>query len=314
MNKRKALVSAAACAILLLGGCGKGGDQTANGTATAAETGEAGEAGEAARAKLSAYTAGYNKLLDTFGLPAMAEAYAKQDIPNQSPTDNISVSDGWLEQGHTLLKAARAMPGGPADVDQAADALIGALETVMTRLDGLKVYYDSKAYKEDGLKRGKQEDAAMTAEFKAALAAMERFSDILDRERKGATAADLAALQASGDVLGYNTKLALQQAEQLVSMFDSDDDIRNPAIVTRADAQVALVEKTLATLRAELAKAKAAATAEKPVDVNYGLVADRLTSAVGDYRDFKQSREVSDYNDLIEHYNDAVEDANDIRR
>jgi hypothetical protein len=85
-------------------------------------------------------------------------------------------------------------------------------------------------------------------------------------------------------------------------------------VFAQADAKIAVLEKTLADQRAELAKAKAAQTSEKPVDVNYGLVADRLTSAIGDYRDLKQSHDTDDYNDLVGHYNDAVEDANDIRR
>lgn len=312
MIENKAMVSAV-LAILLLGGCSKAGDQSASSTTGVGETAPAGRSDDAARAKLGAYTAGYNKLLDTFGLPATAEAYAKEEIASKKPSDSISVNDGWLEQANSLLKTARAMSGGPADVDQAADRLLGALGAAMTRLDGLKVYYDSKAYKDDGLKRGKQEDAAMTAEFKAALTAMEQFSTILDRERKSATTAELAALQAKGDMLGYHTRLALQQTEQLVSLFNGEADIRNPAVIARADAQLAILEKTLTAQRGELAKAKTAATSEKPVDVNYSLVADRLTSAIGDYRDLKQSREVDDYNDLIGHYNDAVEDSNDIR-
>ncbi len=303
---------AGAAIALMLTGCGKGADQAENGAAaqSGAATTDAGD--PAAGAKLSAYTAGYNKLLDTFGLPAMVEAYAKEEIARKSPTDSISVNTGWLEQAMTLLKTARAMPGGPADVDQAADRLIGALGTAMTRLEGLKVYYDSKAYKEDGLKRGKLEDPAMTAEFKAATTAMEQFSNILDREQKVAGTAALAALKASGDMLGYHTKLALQQTDQLVSMFKGEGDITNAAVIAKADAQVAQIEQTLATQRAELATAKAAATADKPVDVDYGLVGDQLTSVVGDYRDMKQSRDTDDFNDMVEHYNSAIEDANDI--
>ena len=299
--------------VLALAGCKKAPGASGTGVAASGEP-ASGQAGNPARAKLSAYTAGYNKLLDTFGLPATAEAYAKEEIATKSPTDSISVTGGWLEQAQTMLKTARAMPGGPVDVDQAADRLIGSLGTAMQRLEGLKVYYDSKAYKDDGLKRGKQEDAAMTADFKAALAAMEQFSTILDRERKVADTADLAAMQAKGDMLGYDTKLALQQSEQLISLFKGDGDIANPAVIAKADAQVAVIEKTLAAQRAELAKAKAAATPGQPVDVNYGLVADRLTSALGNYRDMKQSKEASDYNDMIGHYNDAIGDANDISR
>ena len=84
-------------------------------------------------------------------------------------------------------------------------------------------------------------------------------------------------------------------------------------MIAQADAKVAVLEKTLAAQRVELGKAKTAQTAAQRVDVNYELVADRLNSAIGDFRDLKQSHETDDYNDMVGHYNDAVEDANDIR-
>jgi hypothetical protein len=310
MMKRTMWATAATVAFML-GGCGSSADEPANGSTTAAGK-PAGDADTAARAKMSAYTAGYNKLLDTFGLPHTIEAYEKQDIPSQTPSDSISVSKGWLEQASTLLKTARAMPGGPADVDAAADRLIAALDATSKRLDGLDVYYSSKAYREDGLKRGKQEHPLMLADFKAASEAMDAFNALLDRERKSVAAVDLAAMKSAGNMLGYHTKMGLQQAEEILSLFKSAADINNPALFAQADTKVAALEKTLTDLRAEVTKAKAQATPEKRVDPNYALVADRLTSAVGDYRDLKQSHDADDYNDLIGHYNDAVEDANDV--
>ncbi|MGY4398238.1 hypothetical protein ACVWZA_003444 [Sphingomonas sp. UYAg733] len=294
-------------ATLALSACNKPGQPSGAGTGVTLGQGD-----EGARAKLSAYTEGYNKLLDTFGLPATAESYNKAAISTQSPADTISINTGWLEQGVTLLKAARAKSGGPADLDKVGDTLIGALDSAIKRLAGLDVYYESKAYRDDGLARGKQEDSAMKAELQAALTAMERFGAILDRERKAATAVELAALKAKGDMLGYNTKLALQQASALIDLFKGADDVANPAVFTRADGQLATLEKTLAAQRDELAKAKAAVKAGDRVDVNYGLVGDRLNAMVGDYRDLRSSHEGGDFNDMVEHYNDAIGDANDI--
>ncbi len=294
-------------ATLALSACDKPGQPSATGS------GIFGQGDEAARAKLSAYTEGYNKLLDTFGLQQTAEAYTKQDIPNQSPSDTIVVNTGWLEQGVTLLRAARAKAGGPADLDKAGDALIGALDTALKRLNGLNVYYESKAYREDGLARGKKEDAAMKAEFQAAFTAMEQLGAIIDRERQAVTTAELSALKAKGDMLGYNTKLALQQAASLVALFKGPNDINNAAVFAEADKQLATLEKTLAAQRDELAKAKAAVKAGDHVDVNYELVNGRLNTFVGGYRELRGSHKPEDYNRLVDQYNDAIGDANDIR-
>lgn len=311
MARFKTIILATTLSVLLVG-CDKMSDQLKNGASEARNL-VASAPERQTESKLSAYTIGYNKLLDTFGLTETAERYFKEDIAHQSPTDSISVTDGWLEQAHTLLVKARAMPGGAADVNQAADKLIGSLDAVMKRLAGLKIYYDSKAYKDDGLKRGKSEDAAMIAEFKGAIDAMKQFGGLLDRERKIATVADLARMKAKGDMLSYNTKLALQQTEQLISLFEGEAALRDAAVFAKADAQLAVLEKTLADQRTELASAKAKASATDRVDYNFEQVGDRLTSVVGDYRDMKQSRDVDDYNDMVKHYNDAIGSANDIR-
>jgi len=304
----RGLTVTALMAALVIGGCGTTGDQPKNGPVSDRADSDM----PAARAKLNAYTASSNLLLDTFGLPATAEAYAREEIASKAPSDSIFVNDGWLQQAITMLKKAHAMPGGAADVDARADTLIGALDVAMQRLDGLKVYYDSKAYKNDSLKRGKQEDAAMLAEFKAALTALDQFRALLDRERKKSQATDLAAIKATGDMVGYHTKLALQQAEDLVSLFKTDADIRNAAVIAQADAKVTVLEKTLAAQREELGKVKAVQPVQISIQAKYRLIADRLNTAIGDFRDLKQSRDVDDYNSLIEHYNDAVEDANDV--
>lgn len=289
---------------LAVAGCGQIGDQW-NNVSSAIDQADRGTPSELA--KLNAYTAASNTLLDTFGLSATAEAYAEQQIAAKAPSDSISVSDGWLEQANTALKAARALPGGRADVDAAADKLIGALDAALQRLDGLKAYYGSKAYTNDGLKRGKQEDPAMLAEFETALTAMDQFRTLLDRERDKTQAADLAAMKAKGDMLRYQTKLALQQGRELVSLFKTDADFRNAAVIAQADAKVAVLEKTLAAQRLELGKAKAAQTEKEYVYTKYGLIADQLNTAIGDFRDLKQSGDVDDYKNLIGHYNDAVQ-------
>ena len=197
------------------------------------------------------------------------------------------------------------MPGGSKAVDQAADTLIADLDKVLARLRPLQVYYDSKAYREDGLARGKSEDPLMKAEFQTALADMDAFSEALKAERNKHLAVELTALKARGDLLAYNSKLALQQSESLVDLFKSPEDLSDPATLAKGDAIVAQLETTLADQRKAYAEAKAKTGGQ--IGPTRQIAADQLTSMIGNYRDLKQSRSAEDFNMMQRNYNSAVE-------
>ena len=307
----KLAIAALIAAALATAGC-NGLPGAANSAANATDGAAGAGLGQADATKLSAYTDGYNKLLDTFGLIETKKSYFEDEIARKSASDSIFVSKGWIYQALDQLQKARALSGGKPDVDAAADTLIAALDAANKRLTGLEVYYTSKAYREDGLKRGRAEDPLMRAEFDRATDATERFGALLERERKIAVVAEMAAMKARGDTLGYNTKLALGQASSAIDRFVDTTSLGDAASFAAADADIIALERTLADQRTALDRAKASARPDEPVDLNYGLVVDRLTTVVGDYRDLKQSRDPQDYQDMVEHYNDAIGDANDI--
>ncbi len=293
------IVATAVAAALILGGCDKlPGGKSADGIAASAKN-------PTDMAKVSAYTEGFNKLVGTYGLVETADDYAKADIPRQSAQDSIIVSAGWIEQAQDALKSARAMPGGSKAVDQAADTLIADLDKVLARLRPLQVYYDSKAYREDGLARGKSEDPLMKAEFQTALTDMDAFSEALKAERNKHLAVELKALKARGDLLAYNSKLALQQSESLVDLFRSPEDLSDPATLAKGDAIVAQLETTLADQRKAYAEAKAKTGGQ--IGPTRQIAADQLTSMIGNYRDLKRSRSAEDFNMMQRNYNSAVE-------
>jgi len=297
----------ATTALLALGACDKAGTNP-TGTFGGAD------AADPAQAKVDTYVEGYNKLIGTFGLPETADKYEEQDIPGKAATDSIYVNTGWIDQALAKLKEARALPGGPADLDKAGDRLIAALDTLLARLGPLHTYYESKAYKEDNLARGKSEHAQLMADFKAAMDSSEAFNALLKRERNARTGIEIAELKKQGNTLGYTSKLALQKSEQLVDLFNKPEDIRNPAMIARGDSLVVEIEKLLAEQRAAFATAKAAAKspADAP-DISYSLLEGNLTSMVGNYRDMKQSHNVDAAKRLVDSYNEAVESMNRIR-
>lgn len=274
------------------------------------------EAGSKENEKLTAYTQAYNKLIGTFGLTETAKRYEDANVSGKSGDDNIFVTDGWISQGREALNKAIESSGDLGKADAAAKALRDALDPVLKRLGGLKVYYDSKAYKDDKLARGKAEDGPMRAEFAGALTALKEFDgqiSILQRARDDKL---LAGYKAKGDLLAYNGKAALRQAEDLINLFNKPEDLKDPAVIAKGNAQITVLEKTLADLRAETDKAKAAGGDSDRTRslLYYGQVSTYLTSMVGKYRELREDGDPDDRNSMIEDYNRAIDAANNLER
>jgi hypothetical protein len=295
--------------LLMLGACGGSGSGSGgNGSVEAVAT------SPATAAKLSAYTEAYNALIETFGLPETAKDYKEARVASRSPTETITISNGHIEYEAAKLKAARALPGALGPLDAAAETLDTALQKVLARLNPLYAYYNTKAYRADGLKRGKAEDAQMIAEFDAALKAMEDFNTALVKQRRAGADAELATLKQGGDMVAYNNKLAMQQGEDLVGLFDEPEDLKDPAVFAKGDALAASLETLLAEQQKAIADAKT--KAKEPIETSRlsvsGLVADMLGSMIGQYRELKQTHATHDAQMMVDSYNRAVGMANNM--
>jgi hypothetical protein len=294
--------------VLVLGACGPSGG-TGNGAANAVAANS-----PSVTVKVSAYTEAYNALIDDNGLPETVEAYKKANIAHRSPGEDISIDQGWIANAESKLKAAHALPGDMGALDAAAGKLDDALNKVLARLEPLYTYYNAKSYRQDGLARGKSENTQMIAELDAAVAAMNDFHAALQHQRRAGVESELAALKQSGNILGYNNKLAMQHAEDLVGLFTKSADLRDPAALGKADTLAASIEKLVPEQQKLVAEARAKAPApiEKSRAEMYGLVADELGRLIGHYRQMKLSRSGNDLQSLVDSYNRAVSTGNNI--
>jgi hypothetical protein len=191
------------------------------------------------------------------------------------------------------------MSGGSADLDAAANKLIGSMGAVQTHLASLKTYYDSKKYLDDKLARGKAENAQMLAQLDAAEKDFKAFGGLLDTAIDQRDQVVLDKLKGS-DPLKYNTKLALIHAKKLMDLFTGPDDAKKPELFAKGDAEVAIVEKAIADAHDEATKANKS----DPTSLS------ELTMMIGSYRSFKQGHEVDDLKSMLEDYNQAVDSAN----
>ena len=260
--------------------------------------------------KFNAYVGSYNGLIGDSGLVHEYQVYREAEVSKKSPNDSIDIGTGLIEKERDKLKSTRAIPGdGAPDLDAAADKLISALDPVVTQLSGLAVYYSSKAYIEDKLARGKREDAQMLAEFKTASAALTDFNTQLEREFARREDLELEKSKADGDMVVYDTKLALHQAKDFIELFHSPDDTSNAVVIAQADARVSELEKTLAAQRDAVAKAKQAGHYSDVV--GYASVGDELTEMIGNYRQMKQLGRADKFHFVILAYNAAINTSNE---
>jgi len=299
MTSAKAKILLIGVALLGLGACNKPGSTSGNASGDAETAGTVAASDASAGKKLDTYVEAHNSFVDTFGFEEKAAAYRKSDIAHASIEGPFNVDAGWIEQGLTKLKAARAMPGGSGDLDTAADALIASMGKVQTHLADLENYYSSKKYLDDKLARGKAEDARMLAELDAAEKDFTRYSAVLDVALAKRDQAMLETLKGSSPIK-YNTKLALLHAKALIGLFNAPEDVNKPDLFAKGDAEVAIIEKAIADAHQEATKAGK----RDPSGLS------SLTSMIGDYRTLKQGHEVRNLKSMVDNYNRAVDSSN----
>jgi hypothetical protein len=296
----KANILLIGAALLALGACNKAGTLAGNASSGTDASSSVDAGDQNAGKKLDTYVEAHNVFVGTFGFEEEAENYRKADIAHASIDGHFfGVDSGWIDQGLTKLKAARAMSGGSADLDAAADTLIGSMGKVQAHLADLKTYYESKKYLDDKLARGKAENPKMLAELDAAEKDLNRFSAVLDTAIDQRDQVVLDKLKSSNP-LKYETKLALIHAKKLMTLFNGPDDVKKPEVFAKGDAEVAIIEKAIADAHQEAAKAG-------KTDPS-GL--SSLTTMIGSYRSLKQGHDIDDLKSMIEEYNQAVDSAN----
>jgi hypothetical protein len=263
--------------------------------------------------KFNAYIRSYNELIGDQGLTHEYQVYRDANISKKSPGNTIDIGTGLIAEQRDRLKSAYAMPGSNApELDMAASRLIDSLDPLVTRLTGLKAYYQTKAYMDDRLTRGKHEDAQMLAEFKSASLALAEFNEQLEHESDRREEAELAKIKAGGDIVAYDTKLALHQAKGFIDLFHGPDDTTNASVLGQADAKISDLEKTLAAQREAVAKAKQTGRPDSSLGY-FSNAGNALAEMIGEYRTMKELHRADKFHFVILEYNTAISMANEAR-
>ena len=299
VNKTRAGLLAAACAsALALSACGQNDGASNTGTSGSSASASAAPSQQAIE-KYNAYTDGYNELIGTFGAAYQYDRYQRLNIPAAAASAdlNFPANVTLFERAIGKIKQGRAVNGGngAAAADAAADKVIASGEALIAKWKELEPYYQSKAYRDDALAKGKAAHTEIVAAYEGLLAGIDELDTVLTEQARAQNAQRIADLRKSGEDNAANLIDASAQAEILVSHALADK-------LPEADAG-------LANLEAAIAKARETQGKMSDGDINkshYDMTLDALTDVVGAFRNLKQSPSDSNKEAVLRAYNESV--------
>jgi hypothetical protein len=231
-----------------------------------------------------------------------AEKYSAEDIPQV----NIVVSN-YFELGlDALEQGVKAMQGrSQRPVDKAAADLLTKAKALQARATEMKAYYDSKKFLDDNFVKAKAEHPAFLALWKETIALNETLSTEVSRANDLRDVELAKELKAKGDLLGYNSMMAMTESKNLIRIINGGDF--DEALIKNADSKVAEIETILISYKAEEKKAEKEG---KLSDDFHAKLQVELNEMIGEYRAAKTATEAADRNNaleaLIKQYNEAV--------
>lgn len=258
------------------------------------------EASAALDKKSGHYTEGFNLLLIAGGgLESSAQVYDSWKI-DQATADRTlkpSIATPMLESAVEQFKEGRALDTGEKTTvaDSAVDKIVPPLETLISEWKPLQPYYDSGAYRDDDVAKGKAADPKIKAAFAESVAALGTLSDALGALQDQRNESRIAQMRDGGHEAEANFLDAIQKADRLARAASKEQ-------FDEANAVVPDLQKALDAMR------ESAATYEgtQSATVIYAKTLENLTKMLGSWRDFRQNNQRVDLGTVISTYNSVI--------
>lgn len=309
MKLRYALLAAATLALLPLAGCDKA-KQLAQSSGNTLEAMQDALSDEDVKAqKFDHYTDGFNELIDDhWGVSKNYNSYRERVPAEQDPSGDVDFPEAafQLEEAIRSLKEGRTLSTKDKDcvaADAAVDELLPPAEKLLAQWRELAVYFETKVYRDDKLAKAKAAHESLVANYEATLAGIHKLEQALTIYQRAREQTRLGRLKKDGDMPLYHTVHTMQLAEALVSAAQEKNLREGDKLLLELEASLAEMVKAQAAMEKESGNTN---------PLNMGLIAADVGPMIGDYRDFKQSKDPKDINDMIEKYNDAVDNYSDI--
>lgn len=256
--------------------------------------------------KFELYTEAFNAVIDNFGPRDQFDAYVELDIPTASANGELNFPEGAsrLRQVVDKLKQGRALKGGEqaAKADAAADKLIAAGEALLAQWAALTPYFESQAYREDGLAKAKAAHPGLVAAYESTLAAIDALDAALTEHLRARDKAQAEAYKASGDMAAYHVLNTMQLADYFTTAVLEDDLTEADRLLPQLTASLKELETTASTLPQDHVN-----------KINMTSMVGRLNAMIGAYRSFKAAKSDNDKQSVVHAYNGAVDASNSLQ-
>jgi hypothetical protein len=244
---------------------------------------------------------------DTYRSPGkIFEQYKKLNIMQAKATSNI-----YFPNSNTTLSSVKRQLQRGLDVnvpgldkaDTLAQAFLASTEVLIAQQETLKGYYESKAYKEDNLVKGRAEHNALVKNYTALLSNYRAFDaelEVVVRKRDEMRAEEF---KASGQMARYHVQMSYLVAQDILDAIH-----QQKADWVKADEAAKKLTNFI-----EGVKSGVNALPEDKRPTRISPVIDSLNRFLGAYRTYRETRKLNDLNKAISQYNMAISARNAIR-
>lgn len=315
-----------AATVLVLSACDKVANKVASKVANSSGSSESnssarsvGSDEEQAIKKMNSYVSAHNGLIGMFygtnkGLKELLRAYEAQNIPKMTKVDattriNLYLNLSIVRNSLDALRKAKELKGNSelAKLEGLAAKLLTNGDLLFTKGSDLESYFNSKKYLDDNLGKAKADQAEFVRLWRGFIADSDAFSDELDVVERARRIAAVKKLRGEGNNRLAANEEAMLASSEILALFNSKADFKNPEKIKTADALALQLEKVTNEIKSENDKVKDANA------TNYTRVYERMNNFMGAYRTVKGTGESRQFEEMVRHYNSAVSEQKSLK-
>lgn len=316
--QKKLIVALIAASILGLSACDKAKEvankvesETTKAVDSAKNAGSSSE--EAISAKINKYVSVSNDLQKYFH--ESNELFAKNRAERKAKAKagdfkSINTNSSVFERSGKKLEEIAQMPGDVPDVDNVAKAYAAVIAEYLPNWGELQSYNKAKKYEDDNGAKGKELLVKYNEGQAKLITAQEAFEKVFKVAMDKEKVKRIAEYKAKGQLLELHTTQALENAGQMLEIFDDFADFKNQAKIDKANALLTELDTNLDAMNKEYQTQEA----EKKLGTfnTWKSVHSYLVSFTGKYREAR--KDPKHYNDMVGDYNNAVDNYNSMMR
>jgi hypothetical protein len=316
---KKSLFIACVAAMVALAGCGDKKDEgqatgSSGSSPSSASTSTGSSAvkdNNASIKKMNAYVKATNGMKGSFPPRKNFERYQKLDIPNAKASQDIYFPDSVSILTHTVVRNLKEgmeiSADGFNELDPLAKAFMDSAEKLLAQQQELKGYYESKAYKEDNLAKGKAAHATLMQNYEALFTTYRAFDVKLEKELRIRDEKRAEQYKADGNMVRYNLQMSFLTAQDILATVEVMGRGETPNWAAADES----AKKLTAFIEGFKTEVEAMPEDKRPSGVT--SVVDYLNRFLGGYRTLKETKKANDYNSMVDKYNSAISSRSSIR-